>query len=233
MYFRSTTISFPFAPSPVQLYQAVSAYLYLVNELGYSPHQIYIGGDSHGGWMTLQLERYLRSYKHLLFDDADSFKIPGLILLSPWIAPQDLSFKSREANVGHDIIALAYEDWGVAAQALHKLPFSSVRSWNTHANKTPAECAALPPCFIANGGCETLLDEGTHFANLVRKAKGLPTSTSSQRIVLSPGELNCPVVHSVFPDEVHDFFTVDTEISKAVKVYRQIGTWIKFTQTLV
>ncbi len=93
-----------------------SAYLHLVNDFGYAPEQIYIGGDSHGSWMTLQLERYLRSYKHLLFDDADNFKIPGLILLSPWIAPEDLSFKSREANVGQDIIALSYESWGVSAR---------------------------------------------------------------------------------------------------------------------
>ncbi|SPO28519.1 uncharacterized protein UTRI_04916 [Ustilago trichophora] len=223
----------PFAPSPVQLYQAVSAYLYLVNELGYSPEQIYIGGDSHGAWMTLQLERYLRSFKHLLSNDPDSFKIPGLVLLSPWIAPEDLSFKSREKNVGQDIIALAYEEWGVEAQGLRKLPFPLSDAWNTHSNKTIAELAALPPCFIANGGGETLLDEGTHFANLLRKAKNLPTSTSSQKIVLSPGELNCKVVHHVYPHQVHDYFTVDTEISKAAKTYKQIGTWIKFTQTLL
>ncbi|KAJ9474252.1 Abhydrolase_3 domain-containing protein [Pseudozyma hubeiensis] len=223
----------PFAPAPVQLYQAVSAYLYLVDELGYAPEQIYIGGDSHGSWMTLQLERYLRSYKHILFENADSVKIPGLVLLSPWIAPEDLSFKSREGNVGQDIIDLSYEDWGVSAQGLKKLPFPLSDPWSTHSNKTPAEFAALPPCFIANGGCETLLDEGQHFANLLRKAKGLPTSTSNQRIILSPGELNCKVVHHVYPHEVHDYFTVDTEISKAAKVYKQIGTWIKFTQTLL
>ncbi|SJX64334.1 uncharacterized protein SRS1_14982 [Sporisorium reilianum f. sp. reilianum] len=223
----------PFAPAPVQLYQSVSAYLYLVNELGYSPKQIYIGGDSHGAWMTLQLERYLRSYKHLLFDDVDSFQIPGLVLLSPWIAPEDLSFKSRERNVGQDIIDLSYESWGVAAQGLHKLPFPISDAWSTHSNKSLAELAAMPPCFIANGGGETLLDEGAHFTNLLRKAKGLPTSTSNQRIVLSPGELNCKVVCHVYPHQVHDYFTVDTEISKAAKVYKQIGTWIKFTQMLV
>lgn len=223
----------PFAPSPVQLYQGVSAYLYLINELGYAPEQIYIGGDSHGAWMTLQLERYLRSYKHLLFDNADSVKFPGLVLLSPWLAPEDLSFKSREGNVGQDIISLSYEEWGVSAQGLKKLPFPLSDPWCTHTNKTTAEFAALPPCFIANGGGETLLDEGQHFANSLRKAKGLPTSTSNHRIVLSPGELNCKVVHHVFPDQVHDFYTVDTEISKAAKVYTQIGTWIKFTQTLV
>ncbi|CDR99718.1 uncharacterized protein SPSC_05287 [Sporisorium scitamineum] len=223
----------PFAASPVQLYQAVSAYLYLVNELGYFPKQIYMGGDSHGAWLTLQLERYLRSYKHLLFNDTDSFQIPGLMLLSPWIAPEDLAFKSRERNVGQDIIDLSYESWGVAAQGLRKLPFPMSDPWITHANKSMAELAAMPPCFIANGGCEALVDEGTYFANLLRKAKGLPTSTSSQRIVLSPGELNCKVVHHIFPDAVHDFFTVDTEISKAAKVYQQIGTWVKFTQTLV
>lgn len=223
----------PFAASPVQLYQGVSAYLYLVNQLGYSPEQIYIGGDSHGSWLTLQLERYLRSFKHLLFNDLDSFKIPGLILLSPWIAPEDVSFKSREKNVGQDIIALSYEEWGVAAQGLRKLPYPLSDPWNTHSNKSIAELAAMPPCFIANGGCETLLDEGQHFANLLRKAKNLPTSTSNQRIVLSPGELNCKVVHHVYPHEVHDYFSVDTEICKAAKTYKQIGTWIKFTQTLL
>lgn len=223
----------PFAPSPVQLYQAVSAYLYLINELKYSPEQIYIGGDSHGSWMTLQLERYLRSYKHVVFDDPASFKIPGLVLLSPWIAPEDLSFKSREKNVDTDIIALSYEEWGVSAQGLKKLPYPLSDPWSTHSNKSIGELAAMPPCFIANGGGETLLDEGTHFANLMRKAKNLPTSTSSQRIVLSPGELNCKVVHHVYPHEVHDYFTVDTEVANAIKVYKQIGTWIKFTQTLL
>ncbi len=214
----------PFAPSPVQLYQALSAYLYLINELGYSPKQIYIGGDSHGSWLTLQLERYLRSYKNVVFNDPSSFRIPGLVLLSPWLAPEDLSFKSREKNVVQDIIDLSYEDWGVRAQGLKKLPYALSDVWNTHVNKSGAEFAALPPCFIANGGCETLLDEGQHFANALRKAKGLPTSTSAQRITLSPGELNCKVVHHVYPYEVHDYFTVDTEVSKAAKVYKQIGT---------
>jgi hypothetical protein len=32
---------------------------------------------------------------------------------------------------------------------------------------------------------------------------------------------------------VHDYFTVDTEVANAIKVYKQIGTWIKFTQTLL
>lgn len=223
----------PFAPCPVQLYQALSGYLYLINELKYKPEQIYIGGDSHGAWLTLQLERYLRSYKDLVYADPSTARVPGLVLLSPWVAPDDLSFKSREGNVRYDIINLKYEEWGIRAAGYRQLPIPMSDPWITHINKGIPELAAMPPVFVANGGVEVLLDEGQFFVNLLRKANNLPTSTSAHRIILSPGELNCRVVHHVYPDQVHDYFTVDTEIGKARKTYKQIGTWLKFTHTLL
>ncbi|PWY96863.1 hypothetical protein BCV70DRAFT_219947, partial [Testicularia cyperi] len=195
--------------------------------------QIYIGGDSHGSWLTLQLERYVRAHKQLVYSDPASARVPGLILLSPWIAPRDMSFKSREANVRQDIINLSYEDWGVNAAGLLKLPIPLSDPWLTHCNKSLAEFASMPPAFVANGGVEVLLDEGQHFVNLLRKAKNLPTSTSNQRVTLSPGELNSKVVHHVYPYMVHDYFTVDTEVAKAKQTYKQIGSWLKYTQTLL
>lgn len=77
----------PFAPYPVQVVQALAVLLSLVNDYGYKPGQIYIGGDSFGGCSSLLLERYLRREGSFLLKDIEgraptATGLAGNILLS-------------------------------------------------------------------------------------------------------------------------------------------------------
>ncbi|KDQ51427.1 hypothetical protein JAAARDRAFT_199076 [Jaapia argillacea MUCL 33604] len=67
----------PQAPWPAPLLDAISAYAYLVDDCGFEPQNIMIGGDSAGGHLALALARYLRDEKTL--------PMPKCLLLnSPW-----------------------------------------------------------------------------------------------------------------------------------------------------
>ncbi|CBQ70327.1 conserved hypothetical protein [Sporisorium reilianum SRZ2] len=65
---------------PAALLDALSGYLYLVRELGFSPENVIVAGDSAGGNLAMALCRYLR-------DEGEQIaKQPGaLLLMSPWV----------------------------------------------------------------------------------------------------------------------------------------------------
>ncbi|PWN52412.1 alpha/beta-hydrolase [Violaceomyces palustris] len=229
----------PYAPFPIPLLQALGAYIYLVRDLGYLPHQVFVGGDSFGAWLTLQLERYLRLEYDIrnLSEDLERSSnrieprtsgIPGLILLSAFIAADGDHFASRARNVGTDIISLDYADWGAKAQLLHKdlekgrVPIGNDDVWLTHSNRSREELEKTPPCYLANGGGETLLDEGLHFADLLRNAKGVD----------APLDSAVEVRTDVVPNQPHDFFTLQTSIRQSKAVYARIGEWIRKVETL-
>lgn len=70
----------PTAPWPLPLLDAISAYRYLVVELGISERDIVIIGDSAGGHLALALTRWIR-------DEGNKIGLLGqraLILMSPW-----------------------------------------------------------------------------------------------------------------------------------------------------
>ena len=73
------TIDYRVAPEyryPAALEDAVSAYLWLVEEQEYNPDKIIIAGDSAGGGLALALLMYLRDHNMPLPN--------GAILMSPW-----------------------------------------------------------------------------------------------------------------------------------------------------
>lgn len=66
----------PEDPYPAALEDALTAYLWLLEEKQYAPERIVIAGDSAGGGLTLALALYLRDHGILL--------PAGLVLMSPW-----------------------------------------------------------------------------------------------------------------------------------------------------
>ena len=70
----------PTAPWPLALLDAISAYRYLVIDLGIAERDIMIVGDSAGGHLALALTRWIR-------DEGGAVGLRGhrgLVLLSPW-----------------------------------------------------------------------------------------------------------------------------------------------------
>lgn len=169
----------PYAPFPIPLVQALGGWLYLTNELGYRPEQIFIGGDSFGSHLTLQLERYLRSEVATIGTTSLKPGQPvcaGLILLSPWLTTVNEPFESRPNNLAHDIITMDYGDWGVREMQVgpaHKdrCSLDLLDPWLSPVYKPLEEFAQLPPMFVANGGVEVLVDEGKEWVRKARQAK--------------------------------------------------------------
>lgn len=70
-----------FAPFPYGLQDAISAYHYLVNTLGYSPSNITIAGDSAGANLTCSSLLYLQNR-----GSQAGLSVPRrVLLLSPWV----------------------------------------------------------------------------------------------------------------------------------------------------
>ncbi|CEH17720.1 hypothetical protein CBOM_04114 [Ceraceosorus bombacis] len=203
----------PFAPCPVPLSQAVGAWIHL-QSLGYSPNQIFIGGDSYGGWLTLQLERYLRFEMPALHGEDHNQKPLGLILLSPQLATVNEPFAARERHLKYDIIVRAYPEWGIDAQrigpkhAKRAGPLADLtNTWVSPYTRSKEEFAELPPIFVANGALECLVDEGIQFVAAARNA----------------GVRN--VEHDIAAHEPHDYFTMATSLPVAIRTYKRLGKW--------
>lgn len=78
--FAIFAVKYPLAPEhpyPAQLDTALEAYRYLVEQEGYSPDRIFMGGDSAGGNLALVLSLRLR--------ELDYQPPLGLVLISPWV----------------------------------------------------------------------------------------------------------------------------------------------------
>lgn len=178
----------PYAPFPIPLMQALGAWLYLINEIGYRPDQIFIGGDSFGAHLTLQLERFLRLEVPHIRDGVPGVDLEkqqtakgqpvcaGLLLLSPWLSTLNEPFESRPNFLKHDIITLTYGDWGVKEMLIgpdhaDRCTLDLLDPWLSPIYKPLEEIAQLPPMFVANGGVEVLLDEGKEFVRKAREAK--------------------------------------------------------------
>ncbi|CAD6891584.1 unnamed protein product [Tilletia controversa] len=205
----------PSAPYPIPIVQGLGAWIYLTRVLRYRPDQIYIGGDSFGGFCTMNLARYLRNEFRGLDGEptqAKGSEVPkGLIMLSPQLLLQH-DFPSREANQKTDIVGLWYADWGREAQmvgpnfiATNKLDLSN--PWLAPVYLPPTEYAKLPPMFVTNGECEVLVDEGRELVERARKA-------------------GVPVQHHVDPLNVHDYGTLHGELPAARATYALIRKWV-------
>lgn len=167
----------PFAPYPVPVVQALGAYLYLTEELGYRPDQIFIGGDSFGAHLTLSLERFLRLELSKIKGDTEGQGdiAAGLLLLSPWLSAINGQYQSRPNNLKYDIITLDYGDWGVREMKIgpkheKRCSLNLEDPWLSPVNKDLDEIKQLPPMFIVNGQLECLVDEGIEFVAKAREA---------------------------------------------------------------
>lgn len=102
-------------PFPAALQDALTAYLYLIHDMGISPQNIILSGDSAGGHCAVGLLRYFAEYK-------DSFPralpLPGAAMLwSPWIDPSNGEREAVEGNANYktDYLPAKFVAWGSRA----------------------------------------------------------------------------------------------------------------------
>ncbi|KAI0872281.1 alpha/beta hydrolase fold-3 domain-containing protein [Hypoxylon argillaceum] len=99
-------------PFPAALQDALSSYLYLLNDLHIPAKQIVVAGDSSGGNLTMALLLYIRN-----FGAATHVPDPKCaVVLSPWVAPFYYDIADNP-NKRTDFIPATYPYWGANAYA--------------------------------------------------------------------------------------------------------------------
>lgn len=216
--YRVTRVKSPRNPFPTQLIDAIAAYNYLINEVGFAPEDIIVEGESAGGHLSLGLVRYLIEQQ-----GKGNTAIPrppsALILPSPWA---DMGVRGHGAdsslytNVESDYLNPSDPDF-----ILGTLQFIGPLGWQaaeTNRYISPASNSPLmeevsfkgfPPTFIVVGGAET-------FRDMCR--------VLYHRMVKDLGEGK--VEYQEYPDAVHAFLAlpfIEPERSQALV---RVANWI-------
>ncbi|KAI0344804.1 endoplasmic reticulum protein [Trametopsis cervina] len=208
----------PSNPFPAALIDAIAGYNYLVHEVGFSPEDIVVCGDSAGANLALALVRYLVENQN----HADA-KIPGppsaLILSSPWgdlgPEPEDKS-SSVFANVPTDFITMAGP--GYVSQTHNFFGPLGPSAGVTNRYISPASTSPLmgtisfkgfPRTYISNGGSEILRDQ----IRILRDK--METDMGSD------------VKYVEYPDAWHDFLAFPEHEPERSEALHIMADWLK------
>ncbi len=147
----------PEHPFPAGVEDAVTVYRWLINSEGCPAEEVFIGGDSAGGGLTLAALLKLR-------DDGD--RLPrAAFCLSPWT---DL------AMTGDSVTAKAADDPFIEPRALEYLADQYLQGTdpkNPLASPLYADLSGLPPLLIQVGERECLLDDSRRLAEKAAAAR--------------------------------------------------------------
>jgi len=166
-YRLSSGKPFPVAnPFPTALLDALAGYIYLVNEIGFSPSDIILEGDSAGANLALALTRYLTEYK-----GTPGLPAPAgaLLLLSPWAdlgnSHLNLPNASATTRLASDYLSHptspGYRYPVTAFVGPHGIEAAEINPYISPASLHPAmvvDFKDFPRTFIVAGGAEILLD---------------------------------------------------------------------------
>jgi epsilon-lactone hydrolase len=144
----------PEHPFPAPIDDAEAAYRALVGE-GVAADQLFVGGDSAGGGLTLALLLRLRG---------TGLPLPrAAVLLSPWV-DLECSGESIARNAPYDYLPARGLSWG-AEQYLQ-----GADRKHPHASAVHADLAGLPPMLIQTGSAELFLSENQALAERATRA---------------------------------------------------------------
>ncbi|KAG7098676.1 hypothetical protein E1B28_000590 [Marasmius oreades] len=206
-------------PFPAALLDALAAYQYLVEEVGFSPEDIIVEGDSAGGNLAQALTRYLVEYK-------DAIKPLGppsaLILLSPWVDINHTHHgqdSSLIRNLPSDYLGISAErnhSSGYAGHAFtgpHGLGFADRNPYISPASlklgDEDVSFTGFPKTFLAVGGAEVLYDQ---------------IHTLKERMVRSLGVGK--VRWYVAEDGVHDYVALPIHEPERTETLKAIAEWL-------
>ena len=219
----------PAHPFPTQLLDALAGYNYLVNDVGFSPDNIIIVGDSAGGNLAHALTMYLTEYK-----DTTDVVIPALpgaiILLSPWVdlgvTHINLPQGSAKTLLASDYIDIASDGTKYAIDAFtgpHGHEIAEVNPYISPASLDPGlhvDFKKFPRTFIVGGGAEVLIDS---------------IRTLRDRMVKDLGEGNGvkegegKVRYFEAPDGFHDYLVFPSYEPERTNTLVEINKWVSAT----
>ncbi|KAJ5949067.1 alpha/beta-hydrolase [Penicillium verhagenii] len=151
-------------PYPGPMQDAVTAYLYLVKDLGISPTRIILAGDSSGATIAVALLRYLVSDDNLDPELAELPQPRACLLFSPSV---DYSFEGdshafhTHRNQKTDYCDGHMAAWGARAFA----PPKTVRLTDPYLSPALHPFATPVPIFAQTGGAEVLCDSVRDFTD--------------------------------------------------------------------
>ncbi|OOG00633.1 hypothetical protein ASPCADRAFT_511586 [Aspergillus carbonarius ITEM 5010] len=159
-------------PYPGPMQDTVTAYLYLVRELGISPSRIVLVGDSSGATMAMALLRHLASFQNEPGHEFAELPPPrACLLFSPSV---EYSFEgdSRAVDANRnqhtDYCDGRMAAWGARAFA----PPETVRLDDPYLSPSLHPFATPVPIFAQAGGAEMLCDSVKGFADEMRAVPG-------------------------------------------------------------
>jgi acetyl esterase/lipase len=215
----------PANPFPTALIDAVAAYDYLINTVGFEAQNIIIMGDSAGANLALALTRYVTEHQGALIEASQSGSKPltppgGLILCSPWV---DLgsshigpvpTYLSRSDYLGN----IRGPESRYAENALVGPLGLAAADTNVHISPgskfvTDASYAGWPRTFIVCGGAEA-------FAPSIRLFKERMAADMGEG--LGPGR----VLYYEAPDAVHDYMMLKWHEPERSQTLRAMAEWI-------
>ncbi|KAI1811698.1 alpha/beta hydrolase fold-3 domain-containing protein [Poronia punctata] len=142
-------------PFPAALQDALTSYLYLLNELRIPRDQIILAGDSAGGNLAIALLRYIHEFGAEL-----DIPLPRcVVLFSPWTAPFDYEVGKHD-NFATDFLPVSFLKWGARTYG------AGVDNAGKHKYITPLgnPFTTTVPVFVSYGTREVLASNITRWA---------------------------------------------------------------------
>jgi acetyl esterase/lipase len=194
---------------PTQLNQAYSLWLHLVENKGYDPQNIIVGGDSAGGNLTLSLMLKLR-------DEGRALPC-ALFLLSPW-ADMLAAGKSYEANYNVDPM-FGEKEAVLNEEKRERLLKSDMYAWCGDADRSDpsvspvyGDYTGFPPALMTVGKDEILLDDTLTIAQKMQDL-GIEVQVISHEKMFHI----YPLYYNMFPESKKAFKQILDYISAKMK----------------
>ncbi|KAI1403937.1 alpha/beta hydrolase fold-3 domain-containing protein [Hypoxylon fuscum] len=151
-------------PFPAALQDALTSYLFLLEDLKIPARQIVLSGDSSGGNLAIALLRYLQEF-------GAELRIPAprcTALASPWVAPFKYKTISNNPNWLTDFIPTSFLRWGANAYAGRSLANPESHPYVTPLNNP---FPAPTPIFVSAGSAEVIVADIARWAEEMGKQK--------------------------------------------------------------
>ncbi|KDQ51426.1 hypothetical protein JAAARDRAFT_211063 [Jaapia argillacea MUCL 33604] len=204
----------PQAPWPAPLLDGISAYTYLIDDCGFEPQNIMIGGDSAGAHLILALTRYIR----------DEMTLPMarcLLLHSPWsdltVDALPVDSDTLDLTVGGPIVRKMFAANGTIRHVSNRpsvtplMDFTSPYLSPAFADSPIGSFTGFPTTLLTYGDAESLVPEIMRLKqNMERDGVDLSAVTA--------------------PDGVHDFVIMTFwNAEKRRDAWVEIGKWVDKT----
>ena len=202
---------------PAMILDSLHGYIHLI-ELGYTPEDIILVGDSAGGNLTLSLCRYLVEYADEKSPSGASLpRVPGaLVLLSPWAdaGTSHNDSRSKIENRQYDYIvntplSLEYISWALGRQMGANI--ADVNPWVSPLSKhvNGVSFKGFPKTFVTAGDLEVLRDQITELKEALER---------------DIGEDN--VRYYLAPLAIHDFIMLGWHEPERTDGFKEVAAWV-------